>query len=44
MTSFRTALRRLLAGDMDTVPEVHFHRRGAEPEPCFDERCSLPRL
>ena len=44
MTSIRTALRRLMAGDLERVPEVHFHRRGAEPQPCFDERCLLPRL
>jgi hypothetical protein len=44
MTTIRTTLRRLLFETPDAPPAVHFHRRGAEPEPCFDARCSLPRL
>jgi hypothetical protein len=44
MTTIRTVLRKWLTGPEDTTPEVHFHHRGAQPEPCFDERCSLPRL
>ena len=44
MTTIRTTLRRWLTGPADTTPQVHFHHRGAQPAPCFDERCSLPRL
>ena len=44
MTTIRTVLRKWLIGPEDTTPAVHFHHRGAQPEPCFDERCSLPRL
>jgi hypothetical protein len=44
MTTIRTALRRLFTAPEDVPAEVHFHRRGTVPEPCFDARCHLPRL
>ena len=44
MHSIRTTLRRWLTGPEDTTPDVHFHHRGTQPEPCFDAHCSLPRL
>jgi hypothetical protein len=44
MTTLRTALRRLFATTGHDDHEVHFHRRGTEPEPCYDAGCPLPRL
>jgi hypothetical protein len=44
MSTIRTTLRRWLTGAENITPKVHFHHRGETAEPCFDERCSLPRL
>ncbi|MEA2286238.1 MAG: hypothetical protein QOJ21_2281 [Solirubrobacteraceae bacterium] len=44
MNTVRTALRRIFGATEHTEADVHFHRRGTDPEPCYDGDCSLPRL
>jgi hypothetical protein len=44
MNTVRTALRRLFGATEDTESTIHFHRRGEEPEPCYEAGCTLPRL
>jgi hypothetical protein len=44
MNTVRTALRRLFGAPEATEADVHFHRRGHEPEACYDTRCNIPRL
>ena len=40
--SIRDRVRRFAADD---VPVVHFHQGPqGQPAPCYDERCSSPRL
>jgi hypothetical protein len=47
MNTVRTALRRIFGATETTEAadaSVHFHRRGVEPEACYDPACKLPRL
>jgi hypothetical protein len=43
MKTIRTVLNRLISKPPAT-PELHFHRRGATPEACYDPRCGIPHL
>jgi hypothetical protein len=47
MNTVRIALRRIFGATETTEAadaSVHFHRRGVEPEACYDPGCKLPRL
>jgi hypothetical protein len=45
MKRIRETVRQVLSGSGQTrQPDVHFHRRGAITEVCYDSDCRLPHL